>query len=75
MVSRALWSINWQMSASKLGSIAMKKPRVALVGLKLESNRFSRPTELNDFLSLNLLEEDALMEDCLLYTSDAADDP
>ena len=41
----------------------MKTPKVALVGFKLESNRFSRPTEMNDFLSLNLLEEDALMEE------------
>ena len=41
----------------------MKTPKVALVGLKLESNRFSRPTEMNDFLSLNLLEGDALMEE------------
>ena len=41
----------------------MKTPRVALVGLKLESNRFSRPAEMDDFLSLNLLEGDALMEE------------
>ena len=41
----------------------MKTPRVALIGLKLESNRFSRPAELEDFLSLNLLEGDALMEE------------
>ena len=41
----------------------MKTPRVALVGLKLESNRFSRPAEMADFLSLNLLEGDALMEE------------
>ncbi len=56
-------SINWQIGASKLGSNSMKTPKVALVGFKLESNRFSRPTEMNDFLSLNLLEEDALMEE------------
>ena len=41
----------------------MKTPRVALVGLKLESNRFSRPAEMDDFLSLNLLEGKALMEE------------
>ncbi|MEC7190063.1 MAG: microcystinase MlrC family protease, partial [Pseudomonadota bacterium] len=41
----------------------MKTPRVALVGLKLESNRFSRPAEMDDFLSLNLLEGAALMEE------------
>jgi len=41
----------------------MKAPRVALVGLKLESNRFSRPAEMDDFLSLNLLEGDPLMEE------------
>ena len=63
IVSRALNSINWQMSAGKLGSNLMKTPRVALVGLKLESNRFSRPAEMDDFLSLNLLEGDALMEE------------
>ena len=49
------------MNASKLGPYSMKTPRVALVGLKLESNRFSRPAEMDDFLSLNLLEGDALM--------------
>ncbi len=41
----------------------MKAPRVALAGLKLESNRFSRPAEMDDFLSLNLLEGEALMEE------------
>ena len=56
-------SINWQISDSKLGSNLMTTPKVALVGLKLESNRFSRPTEMNDFLSLNLLEGCALMEE------------
>ena len=51
------------MYASKLGSYSMQTPRVGLVGLKLESNRFSRPAEMDDFLSLNLLEGDALMEE------------
>ena len=41
----------------------MTAPRVALVGLKLESNRFSRPAEMDDFLSLNLLEGEALLEE------------
>ena len=41
----------------------MHSPRVALVGLKLESNRFSRPAEMDDFLSLNLLEGESLMEE------------
>ena len=41
----------------------MHAPRVALVGLKLESNRFSRPAALDDFLSLNLLEGESLMEE------------
>ena len=41
----------------------MHVPRVALVGLQLESNRFSRPAALDDFLSLNLLEGKSLMEE------------
>ena len=40
----------------------MKAPRVALVGLKLESNRFSRPADIDDFESLNLLEGEDLPE-------------
>mgnify|MGYP004139365473 CR=1 FL=1 len=30
-------------------------PRVALLGLKLESNRFSRPADMQDFTSLTWL--------------------
>ena len=41
----------------------MKAPRVALVGLKLESNRFSRPADIDDFESLNLLEGEDLLEE------------
>ena len=41
----------------------MKKPRVALIGFKLESNRFSRPASLEDFRSLNLLEGPPLMQE------------
>ena len=36
-------------------------PRIALLGLKLESNRFSRPADLQDFTSLTWLEGDALL--------------
>jgi microcystin degradation protein MlrC len=36
-------------------------PRVALVGLKLESNRFSRPADMQDFTSLTWLEGNALL--------------
>ena len=41
----------------------METTRVALVGLTLESNRFSRPAEMDDFLSLNFLSGDSLMEE------------
>ena len=41
----------------------MKAPKVALVGLKLESNRFSRPADFDDFESLNLLEGEVLLEE------------
>ena len=41
----------------------MKAPKVALVGLKLESNRFSRPADFDDFESLNLLEGEILLEE------------
>jgi len=41
----------------------MKAPRVALLGLKLESNRFSRPADIDDFESLNLLEGEVLLEE------------
>ena len=36
-------------------------PRVALVGLKLESNRFSRPADMQDFTSLTWLGGNALL--------------
>ena len=36
-------------------------PRVALLGLKLESNRFSRPADMQDFTSLTWLGGDALL--------------
>ena len=36
-------------------------PHVALVGLKLESNRFSRPADMQDFTSLTWLEGNALL--------------
>ena len=38
-------------------------PRVALVGLKLESNRFSRPADMQDFTSLTWLEGNVLLEE------------
>ena len=47
-------------------------PRVALVGFKLESNRFSRPAEIDDFLSLNLLEGEPLMEEARKSTPSLA---
>ncbi len=41
----------------------MTKPRVALLGAILESNRFAPPAELDDFQSLTLLTGDALMSE------------
>ncbi|MCG7492752.1 M81 family metallopeptidase [Thalassobius sp. Cn5-15] len=41
----------------------MRKPRVALLGMILESNRFARPANLSDFKNLNWLEGDALLVD------------
>ena len=39
----------------------MKKPKVALLGIILESNRFAKPAEEDDFTSLTWLEGDDLM--------------
>lgn len=50
----------------------MKAPRVALVGLKLESNRFSRPADIDDFESLNLLEGEDLLEEARKPTPSVA---
>ena len=50
----------------------MKAPKVALLGLKLESNRFARPAELEDFKSLTWLEGDALLEAARKPTSSLA---
>lgn len=41
----------------------MTAPRVALLGMILESNRFSRPTEMEDFKSLTLLEGEGLLDE------------
>ena len=38
-------------------------PCVALLGLKLESNRFSRPADIHDFKSLTWLEGNSLLEE------------
>ena len=50
----------------------MKAPRVAVVGLKLESNRFSRPADIDDFESLNLLEGEDLLEEARKPTPSVA---
>lgn len=41
----------------------MKTPRVALLGAILESNRYAKPAEREDFTSLTWLTGDALMEE------------
>jgi len=41
----------------------MMTPRVALLGMILESNRFAKPATRNDFESLTWLEGDALLEE------------
>ena len=50
----------------------VKAPRVALVGLKLESNRFSRPADIDDFESLNLLEGEDLIKEARKPTPSVA---
>lgn len=41
----------------------MTAPRVALMGMILESNRFSRPAEMADFESLTLLDGEELLDE------------
>lgn len=44
-------------------SLTAKRPKVALLGLILESNRFARPAEREDFLSLTCLRAKSLIDE------------
>jgi len=44
-------------------SVAVNHPKVALLGLILESNRFARPAQREDFLSLTCLRKERLMDE------------
>lgn len=46
----------------------MKTPKVALLGMILESNRFARPATEDDFRSLTWLEGDALLQEARAQT-------
>ena len=44
-------------------SLITNRPKVALLGLILESNRFARPAKREDFLSLTCLREKSLIDE------------
>ena len=44
-------------------SLNTNRPKVALLGLILESNRFARPAQREDFLSLTCLRKKSLMDE------------
>ncbi|WP_306143287.1 M81 family metallopeptidase [Roseibium sp. MMSF_3412] len=50
----------------------MREPKVALLGMILESNRFSRPADENDFRSLTWLEKEALLDEARAATPSLA---